>query len=241
MYSPKCKTSDLIAFDGVHTMKCTPIVGNISFGEVGPGKKRINQNNGEVYYMYEVYPIKLMEHHENVYMYDEEESRTPLWVDERHIVDYHAVRNSKGFHKGWIRMGFQPDVDHDTDCVRFQRLFPDEQEYNNAPLTDPDARGYDSSSEHDDEGSLRSADSYSTLSESDSDDCTDTDDSFIVEDVVECTATAEFGTETKPCVCEFCTDMAKSSKDFDQKWHPEEGSIASHVKQIISNIESKYT
>lgn len=223
----KYKTSDLIAFDCMCTMYGTPIVGNISFGEVGPGKKRTNDMDGNVYYMYEVYAIKLMDNHENVYMYDED--ATPLWVDERHIVDYQVVRNSKGFHKGWIHMGFQPDVDREADCVRFERLFPDEQEYN-APQTD-----VYSSSEHDDEESLRSADSYSTFSEDDS----DMDDSFIVDDISECTATGFLDAE--PCVCDFCTDMAKSSKDFDQKWYPKEGSVASRVKQIISNIESKYT
>lgn len=220
----KYKTSDLVAFDAVLTERGVPIVGNVSFGEVGPGKKRIVAMEGEMYYIYEVYPIKLMEHDANMYMYEEYE--LPLWVDERHIVDHHTVRNTSGFHKGWIRMGFQPDVDRDADYVRLERIFPDELEYHAGADPDP------LTSDHDDEESLRSADSYSTVSE----DSSEMHNSFIVE----CSAAgAEEATNT--CVCEFCLDMAESSKDFDRKWNPEEGSVESRVKAVISNIESKYT
>ena len=191
-------------------VKCSDIVSymledSCCYGEIGPGRKR---DNDVVWY--EVYPVQKASEH---YAY----ASTPVWVAHTWIRQHFSVRKVEDFHKAWIAFGFNPVVD--ADDIVFELLF-DEPITHETPLeTDTDML------ETDDDESLRSADTYSTM-------LTESEDSFIAE--------SEQHEHEHECDCEYCDATKQSVRWFDREWKPTD-ETERKVKTFIEYLEQKYT
>lgn len=178
----KVRSSDIVAY-------CLPLE-TISYGEVGPGRKRDNH-----VVWFEVYPIERQPG--GIYAYRTE----PEWVDHTRICKHFSVRKAEDFHMAWISLEFKPIVS-ENDVV-FEPLFEDLSNNNTTPLFDSMENLFE---EDDDDASLRSVDSYST-DESDYE-----TDSFIAE--------SEQHESDQYCECEYCDTTKQSVKWFDRDWKP---------------------
>lgn len=182
------------------------------FGEIGPGKHKSNEHT-----IYEVYPLKPTADGIDTFEYDTES----LWIDKKSIAEHYTVKDREDFILAWTSLGFDTIIT-DND-ITFARMF--EHTFEPDPETDCKESLSSVSSDDDD---VRSNDTYSTLySESST-------DSFVVTD------TEEEPLKPEICECSFC-DTSSTSQWFDRQWNPRNGSEEHHIKNLIQNIEEKYT
>jgi len=198
----KVKASDIVSF--VHE-------GQLHYGEIGPGKRYTTPDLVH----FEVYPI----HETGPYF---EYADDPVWVNYQDIATHQSVRNRKDFHNAWIALAFNPIVTDDHVC--FEKMFDTECQISEKAFASLDHL-YTSD---DDDMSLRSIDSYSTVESLFS------DDSFLVQSDVE-----EFEEHEPECDCEYCTVTRESVKWFDRDWKPKD-LTENKVRSFIEYLENKY-
>lgn len=177
---------------------------NEHFAEVGPGKVETK--------MYEVYPIEPCSEDVNLYVYAKES----IWIPKSAIAEHYTVRSHLDFHKAWISLGYQPEVEGDE--VRFRKLF--EHEHNDDGAVDSLSSNSDTCSD------IRSNCSWSTIESG-------SNLSFV-------TDSHEPGEICEDPVCDFCKQMGDNDRWFRYAWQPRDPT-ESAVKSVIENIEEKYT
>lgn len=200
------KTGDIVQF-------ITSNDQTVGHGEIGPGKTYHDEHSVS----FEVFPMEQFKYADS------------QQIDFRQITKHFPVRKARDFYKAWVSLGYNPIVD--SDEVLFEPLF--ENNTTEEPVTEPvflfktveDLWG---EQESDDNRSLRSVDSFSTVFSSE----TETD-SFVVEDPQD-----EF--HEHDCDCTFCTTTKDSVRWFDQQWRPTDDT-ESKVKSFIEYLEEKYT
>ena len=202
------KTGDIVAF--VTTDEQTT-----AYGEIGPGKRYLDDRS----VVFEVFPMEQLKYADS------------QQIDFRQITKHFPVRRAHDFYKAWVSLGYNPVVD--SDKVRFEPLF--EKEHTEEPVyLFKNLEALFEQEESDDNRSLRSVDSFSTILSSE----TETD-SFVVESPTEDENLVDEFHE-HDCDCTFCTTTKDSVRWFDQQWRPTDDT-ESKVKSFIEYLENKYT
>ena len=196
------KTGDIIAF--VTDEQTT------AYGEIGPGKRYLDDRS----VVFEVFPMEQLKYADS------------QQIDFRQITKHFPVRKAHDFYKAWVSLGYNPIVD--SDEVRFEPLFG-ESSTEEPVFLFKNVEELFEQGESDDNRSLRSVDSFSTILSSET-------DSFVVESLTE--DFDEF--HEHDCDCTFCTTTKDSVRWFDQQWRPTDDT-ESKVKSFIEYLENKYT
>jgi hypothetical protein len=204
----KVRSSDIVAYD--RQVVDTLI---LSYGEVGPGR-----THEEDTVWFEVYPIvPLMA---NVYKYSEES----IWIPHTRIRKHFSVRKANDFYKAWVSLEFNPIVDENE--VFFEPLFEqqeqqEQQEQEGGCLFESVESLFE---DDDDNQSLRSVDTFSSM------DDTESADSFIT----------DYGDEHESgCECDHCRSTRQAVTWFDREWKPTD-ETENKVKTFIEYLEHKY-